>query len=149
MRNIPLAWAVVAYAVLSANASVLENDRNFVRVMFGHKSVGFGDRQRRVELALSGQLAEALAYKNGEKIPCFNDNLQDPKGSDRGTIDRHAGDIVTGDRAETKRILSRAHRAGYHEIEDTYKAAAYIVGIQTLEAQEVTWVHHQHGGYTS
>lgn len=137
-----IAEATAAYAVLSANASVLENDRNFVRVMLGHESVGFGSRQKRVDLALSGLVAEAIDYINGEKIPSFFDNLFDPFTSTAVTIDRHAADIVTLDRKVSKRILARAHREGYHAIADVYRAVAARMSVRPHELQARVWVHH-------
>lgn len=142
LKGYSLAEAAAAYAVLSANASVLENDRNFVRVLHGARSIGFGDRQTRAELALSGDVSSALAYKNGEKIPSFFDNLYDPATSEACTLDRHAADIVTGSRRESKRILGRGHRLGYRYLGLVYRTVARLRRLRDHELQARVWVHH-------
>jgi hypothetical protein len=134
--------AVAIYAVLSTNASVAENDINFVRVANGERARHFGSVLARVDMALAGDIAGALTFKNAAKVSTFYLNLRYPKRSDGGvTIDRHAGDILTNDRRATKAILARANLAGYREFESVYRSVAERIGARPHELQAAVWVH--------
>lgn len=132
--------AFIVYAVLSTNATVAENDKNYLRWLRGESVRHFGTVVRRVEAASRGEYAEALAYKKGRKIISFHENLRFPrrKGG-RVTIDRHAADIVTGDRKLSKNWLAR--KDGYDELESIYRESA-PEGWRPHEWQARVWVHH-------
>ena len=142
MMGVADVTAIAIYAVLSQNAGVPENDDNYVRFMLTGEAKGLPERIRRARLALSGDISEALRFKNGHKVPSFFDNLLDPYGSTVGTVDRHAGDIIMGERRLTTNMIARSHGAGYHRLEDTYAAVAAMLDMTTNEVQAVDWVHH-------
>ena len=142
MVGVPDMNAIAIYEVFSQNAGVPENDDNYVRFMLTGDAKGLPERIRRARLALAGNLADALRYKNGHKVPSFFDNLLDPYGSTVGTVDRHAGDILMGVRRLTTNMIARADGAGYHRLEDTYAAVGALLSMTTNEVQAVDWVHH-------
>lgn len=134
--------AFAVYAVLSMNATVAENDKNYLRVLRGESARHFGDVLRRVDLALLGDIDGALEYVNGHKIPSFYYNLRWPLRADGiVTIDRHAADIVTGDRLTSRRLLSRKYLTGYDVLRQFYMVAAYRLGVRAHEVQARLWVH--------
>lgn len=136
-----LAHAV--YALLSWNASVPENDRTFMAWITTGDVYHFGACERRIRQAEGGDIVGALTFKNAAKIATFNDNLRYPWSHSRGaTIDRHAGDILTGDRKATKNMLARVRLTGYRWIERHYIRLARKVEWTPQAVQARVWVHH-------
>lgn len=133
--------ACTVYAVMSANQTVAGNDRVFLAWLRTGEVFHFGSVERRVRLAESGDIAGALTYKNAAKIVTFRDNLRWPKRFAGATIDRHMGDIVTGDRKLTKSILARVRLTGYRMIETIVVDAARRAGLIPSAAQARVWVH--------
>lgn len=133
--------ACTAYAVMSQNQSVAGNDRCFEAWLETGNVYAMGDVQRRVRLAENGDIHGALAYKNGWKIPTFRGNLRFPKSDNGATIDRHAGDVVTGDRRLTKNMIALVRGSGYKLLESAYVEAAAIVGALPHEVQARVWCH--------
>lgn len=132
--------AFVVYAVLSTNATVAENDKNFLRWCRGESVRHFGSVVRRVKTATAGDYAAALAYKRGRKIVSFHENLRFPwRQGGAVTIDRHAADLITGDRKLSKNWLAR--KGGYAEAAAIYRETA-PEGWRPHEWQARTWVHH-------
>ena len=138
-KDIEQAFAV--YAVLSTNATVAENDKNFLRWCRDEEIGHFGSVLARVSAASSGDIAAALAYKKGRKIVSFHENLRFPwRRFSVPTIDRHAATIVTGDRRLAKNWLARKH--GYMGIAKVYMNQAEALGWRPHEWQARSWVHH-------
>ena len=133
--------AVAIYAVLSTNASVAENDKNYLRVMRGESARHFGSVLRRVKSASVGDVDGALAYTYAAKVSTFAANIRRPWSAQGVTIDRHAGDILTNDRAATKAILAWANLRGYRAMESVYVSVASSMGMLPHELQARTWVH--------
>jgi hypothetical protein len=128
------------YALCSANASVDENDKNFLRWCRGEEVRHFGSILARVAAADSGDLAGALSFKAGLKIVSFRENLRFPwRKYSLPTIDRHAADAVTGDRRESKNWLARKN--GYLELARIYVLQAAVLGLRPSEWQARVWVH--------
>lgn len=138
--DVDFVTAVTVYAICSQNASVAENDKNYLRAMQGKEVRHFGDVKRRVQLALGGDFERALTYKVGRKIPSFRENLLYPWRRNAVTIDRHAGDILTGDRRATKNWLVRV--GGYEEMAREYRAVANSWNVTANSVQARVWVHH-------
>lgn len=133
--------AFVVYALLSTNATVAENDKNYLKWLRGEAVGHFGTVLDRIALAERGNLSSALAFKSGRKITQFRENLRFPwRVGSLPTIDRHAADVVTGDRAVSKNWLARKH--GYSEIASLYVEGAERVGWRPHEFQARVWVHH-------
>lgn len=140
-NKMPVESAFAVYAVLSTNATVAENDKNFIAWCTGGEVKHFGTVLERVRLASVGDIGSALAYKKGRKIVAFHSNLRYPwRRFDAPTMDRHAADIVTGDRRESKNWLSR--NGGYDELAALYVEGASRVGWRPHEFQARLWVHH-------
>lgn len=132
--------AFVVYAVLSTNATVAENDRNFLRWCRGEPVRHFGSVVRRVAAASVGEFDAALEYKKGRKIVSFHENLRFPWRKNRTvTMDRHAADIVTGDRRLSKNWLAR--KGGYAELSGLYVEATPDGWVPSMW-QARSWVHH-------
>ncbi len=156
-RHANPAWsietAIAVFAILSTNEGIARNELNYLTVAAGgavgpnmqhHGGVGHtGDVGRRVRLALEGRIEEALTYANARKIRTFYENLRHPwKRHTMATIDRHAGDILTGSRPITKNLLERSSLRGYMAMSDTYRDVAVTLELAAHELQAVTWVHH-------
>lgn len=144
--------ACAIFAILSTNESIARNELNYLTVAAGGRvgpgeqdrgGVGHtGDVGRRIDLALAGRIEESLAYSNAAKIATFYLNLRYPRRAwRRATIDRHAADIITGDRATSKSLLERANLRGYRALEAAYVEAGDLLGLAAHELQAVTWVH--------
>ncbi len=132
--------AFVVYAVLSTNATVAENDKNFLRWCRGESPRHFGTVLARVKLATDGDLESALAFKTGRKIVSFRENLRWPwRKHGAVTIDRHAADVITLDRVMSKNWLAR--KGGYEKLEEIYRETR-PVGWRPHEWQARVWVHH-------
>ena len=155
-RHANPAWtfdqACAIFAILSTNEKIARNEINYLIVAAGgrvgpgqqdHGGVGHtGDVGRRVDLALEGRIDEALAYANAAKIATFYLNLRYPRRAwRRATIDRHAADIIMGDRALSKSMLERSNLRGYRALEAAYVEAGDRLGLAAHEVQAVTWVH--------
>lgn len=137
-RDIEQAFAV--YAVLSTNATVAENDKNFLAWCRGEQPKHFGTVLARVAAASRGDIESALRFKKGRKIVSFHENLRFPwRLSGAVTIDRHAADVVTHDRVASKNWLAR--KDGYDELEQIYRETR-PVGWRPHEWQARVWVHH-------
>lgn len=138
--NVDFVTAVTVYAICSQNATVAENDKNYLRAMRGEEVRHFGNVKRRVKLALAGDHEAALTYKAGRKIPSFRENLLYPWRKNVVTVDRHAGDIITGDRRVTKNTLAR--KDGYEEMARLYRQTARAWNVTANSVQARVWVHH-------
>lgn len=140
-RDVDVAFAV--YALLSTNASVAENDKNYRLWCEGRVGeIGhFGSVLERIRVASSGDVAGALSFKKGRKIVSFHENLRFPwRRYSTPTIDRHAADVVTGDRRLSKNWLARKH--GYAALAGVYAGIAAGLGWRPHEFQARVWVHH-------
>ena len=138
--------ACAVYAILSQNSLVTANDRNFVRWCKGDESeigmpVRMSEIRRRLALVNAGDIAGALTYKTGIKIPTFAGNLRWPHRYAGATIDRHASDALTFDRVVTHRYMSRVHGVGYRRVESQYIEAADLFLLLPHEVQARVWVH--------
>lgn len=140
-RGVSMDTACAVYAVMSQNQTVSGNDRVFEAWLRTGDVYHFSDVERRVRLAERGDIHGALAYKNGLKISTFYRNLRNPWGFNGATIDRHAGDVITGDRKATRNMIARVRGTGYRVLEAAYIEAAAIVGARPHEVQARTWCH--------
>lgn len=127
------------YALLSANSTVLENDRQFLNYLRKRKVSHFPDIKARVTRVK--RTGEAPEFLNAAKISSYATNLRYPRRDGIGTMDRHAGTIAVGERVAAMAILSRANLAGYRLIEGAYKEVARRYGIRVNQAQALPWVH--------
>ena len=140
-HGVDMDLACTVYALMSWNNAVANNDRVF-ELWLRTGIVGmFGACERKVRQAESGDLVGALTFKNGRKITTFAENLRHPWAFRGATIDRHAGDIVTGDRRTTKNTLARVRGTGYDLLESFYVEAARQLGVKPHEVQARTWCH--------
>jgi hypothetical protein len=134
--------AFAVYALLSINNSVKSNDKLYLDWLQTGRVGHFGTVKARVALAEAGEIEAALTFKNAWKVTTFFENLRYPwRKSTMATCDRHAIDIVTGDRKLTRAILGRKFETGYGVIAEQYSVAALLFGRRPHEVQAATWVH--------
>jgi hypothetical protein len=132
--------ACAAYAVLSMNTTVQQNDDLFVAWAYGGRVAHFGDVLRRLALVEAGDLAAALTFKKGRKVRAFAHNLRWPRRDDRVTIDRHSARIVVGGCAACGKNLL-ATKDGYDQAKAEHVADAQRRGVVPNAAQARAWVH--------
>ena len=145
-HGVSLDVACAAYATMSQNNSVANNDRVFEGWLATGEVWMMDTVARRVRLAEAGDIDGALTFKNAAKITTFADNLRRPWAFAGATIDRHAADVVTGDRVKSKNILARVRLIGYRFIERQYIRTAERVGMLPSGVQARVWCHHVYCG---
>lgn len=134
--------AFAVYSLLSINNSVKSNDGLYLHWLATGEVRHFGTVKARVALVEAGEIEAALTFKNAWKVTSFFENLRYPwRMRGEVTCDRHAIDIVTGDRKLTKAILGRKFDTGYGPIAEEYRFVAGIFGVRPHEVQAATWVH--------
>lgn len=142
--------ATAAFAICSTNATVAENEKNFLRFVGGGPSAvrHFGSVIARLAAVENGRITDALAYKHGRKIVSFYDNCRRPYRSDKVTIDRHAMRILVRSRCGHCAKNALARKGGYARAQFAYRVVARLFGMRPLELQARTWVHlvHCHEG---
>lgn len=140
--DLSMSQACAIYAVLSTNATVNENDRNYRKVMAGEPVGHFGDVLRRVDLALADDVDGALSYRKGRKITSFAHNLRWPSSWDGpSTLDRHMFRMVVADGSDRLAKNLLATRDGYDQLGLALSVLADRVGLRRHELQAALWCH--------
>lgn len=140
--GLSLDHAFPIYALLSANATVPETDRQFVRYLRRQKVLHFPVIKDRIRGVRLGHEA-AFEFKNAAKLTSFAENLRYPRRRGVVTVDRWSARIAVKDSVAAKAILARAKLRGYNEIAAAYQMVADWLDMTDNSVQALTWVHVQ------
>lgn len=138
--GLPLEAAFPIYSLLSANATVPETDRQFLKYCRRQRVDHFPEIKQRIRRARRGH-PHAMTFKNAAKLSTFAINLRYPKRPGLATIDRWSARIAIGNRDAARAVLARSNLRGYRLIESAYVEVAERHGMLPNEVQALTWVH--------
>lgn len=139
-RSLEVTAGVVA--VLSPRLQWDDNLRRAREVLGGNRGRGLGRSLDDAEALMQGRTIEEVLFDEARinfKVRAFFDNLVDPDGSQRVTIDRHIWSMIFDARGMRDDHVP-TKEAHYRHAEGLFRQSANILGMRPLELQAICWV---------